>query len=103
MGFDCCWVPELQVSGTKLDVPLCDSSSCSWVVEDVREWCAAHHRDGVLIEVVGYFPRRHDDGVHELFVVLVPLLRFVQDLIEVVDWPLDSLYFSFFQAFCWVT
>ena len=48
---------------------------------------------------MGYFPRRHDDGVHELLVVWVSLLEFVEDLAEVVDWPLDCLYFSFFQAF----
>ena len=55
LGFDCCWVFELQVSRTELDVPLDDSTSRSWVIEDVREWCAAHDRDEVLVEVMCYF------------------------------------------------
>src|ERR1041384_8737142 len=75
LGFDCCWVLELQVTGTELDVPLGDSAGCSEVVEDVREWCAAHDRDGVLVEVMCYFPWSHDDGLYELLVVRVPLLR----------------------------
>ena len=51
LGFDCRWVFELQVAGTELNVPFGDSSSCSRVVEDVREWYAAHFR-GVLVEVM---------------------------------------------------
>ena len=54
--FDSRWVFELQVTGTELDVPFGDSASCSGVVEDVREWCAAHDRDEVLVEVMCYFP-----------------------------------------------
>ena len=48
---------------------------------------------------MGYFPRRHDDDVHKLLVVWVSLLRSIEDLTKVVDWPLNSLYFSFFRAF----
>src|ERR1043165_2149570 len=37
LGLDCCWVLELQVSRAEFNVPLSDSSSCSGVIEDVRE------------------------------------------------------------------
>src|ERR1043165_1195471 len=50
LGFDCCWVLELQVSRTELHVPFGDSPSRSGVVEDVREWCATHDCDRVLVE-----------------------------------------------------
>src|SRR3954468_9276932 len=43
LGFDCCWVLELQVSWAELDVPLGDSVGRSGVIEDVREWCTAHN------------------------------------------------------------
>ena len=52
LGFDCCWVLELQVSRTELDVPLGDSARRSRVVKDVREWCTAHDCDRMFVEVV---------------------------------------------------
>ena len=52
LGFDGCWVLELQVPQAELDVPLSDSSSCSGVVEYVREWCTAYDGDRVFVEVV---------------------------------------------------
>ena len=74
LGFDCCWVFELQVSRAELDVPLSDSAGLSGIVEDVREWCTADDCDGVFVEVVRYFPGGHDNGEQELLVVWVPLL-----------------------------
>ena len=50
LSLDCCWVLELQVSRAEFDVPLGDSPNRTWVVEDVREWCAAHNGDGVFVE-----------------------------------------------------
>ena len=52
LGFDGCWVLELQVPRAELNVPLGDSPSRSRVVEYVREWCTAHDCDGVLVKVV---------------------------------------------------
>src|ERR1041385_9074666 len=74
LGFDCCRVFELQVSRAELHVPLGDSTGRSGIVEDVREWCAAHDSDGVFSEVVRYFPGGHDNGEKELLAVRVPLL-----------------------------
>src|ERR1041384_2098430 len=54
LGFDGCWVLELQVPWAELNVPLGDSSSCYRVVEYVSEWRAAHDCDRVLVEVVGH-------------------------------------------------
>src|SRR3954463_7242724 len=54
LGFDGCWVLELQVSRDELNVPLGDSPSRSRVVEYVSEWCVAHDCDRVLVEVLGH-------------------------------------------------
>src|SRR4051794_34008661 len=51
-GLDCCWVLELQVPRAELNVPLGDSTGRPGVIEDVREWCAAHDCDVMFVEVV---------------------------------------------------
>jgi hypothetical protein len=42
----------VDVEGGQFDAPLCNSSSCIAVVDDVLQWSLAHHCDLVVIEVV---------------------------------------------------
>src|SRR4051812_35545483 len=98
LGFDCCWVFEMQISRAELHVPLSDSAGRSGIVEDVHEWCTAHNCDGVFVEVVRYFLGGHDNGEQELLVVRVPLLWLCEQRAEVVDWSLYALDFAFFCA-----
>ena len=96
LGFDCCRVLKMDVAWAEFYVPLSDSSGSFRVVEDVCEWRTADYCYRVLVKIVRYFARGHEDGVDKLLIMRVSLLGAREDFTEVVDWPLDAMGFAFF-------
>ena len=81
---------EVELKTSELSCPLGDVAGGVRIVEDGPQWVGGHHHDLVRLEVMADLPGRYKYSIKELMRLRIPCPCFMEDLADVVDWPLDG-------------
>src|SRR4051812_48510601 len=78
----------------KLNSPLSNPASCFPVLYYIPQRSRADHRDGMTLEILLKLPACHENSIHQLLPMRVPLLGLNKYLTDIVNRPLNLILLS---------
>ena len=74
-------------------------ASCFFILDDIPQGDRTDHGDRMTLKIVLELPARHENSIHQLLPMWVPLLRLDKHLTDIINQSLNRILLSGLLAF----